>query len=104
MKTPSKFISETYNFWVLAVVPSSSRPDKSYEIRTSKNDGKTYCTCPGWIFKARKGDGLCKHLLAQKKAKPAEELVVYKWEEFVAVKRGIVLNTGGSVSDEVRRK
>lgn len=35
---------------LLAVVPSASDPNKSYEIKQSQNDGVIYCSCPSWIF------------------------------------------------------
>jgi len=108
MTPPNKFIRQTENYWVLAEMESSSSPGKVYEVRTSKNDSKTYCNCPGWIFKARKGDGICKHIAKYQKEKPVEEvIVIYKLDEFLSVKRNIVLNlelgpTGINVS--VRRK
>ena len=81
---------------VLDRVESSSTPGEFYEIRTSHRDGKTYCTCKGWIFKARKGDGVCKHIrkyLNKKNFKTTEEakLVIYKLDEFLAVKRANTL-------------
>jgi len=80
---------------VLDTVESSSSPGTFYEIRTSHRDGKTYCTCPGWIHKARKSDGICKHIAAymqrmKRVAKTVAEvpkLVIYKLDEFLAVKR-----------------
>lgn len=103
--TPRNFERETDKYYVLRTVASKSNPSLSYEIRTSKQDKKTYCTCPGWIHKARKGDGLCKHLL-EFKAKTFEPVVVYKWDEFVSVKRGVSLITDAEVSKNVsvRRK
>lgn len=103
---PKEFVSQTSNYWVLAVVPSSSG-NGSYELRTSKNDGKTYCTCLGWIHKARKGDGVCKHIAAFKKQKPAEAVTVYSFDEFVKVKRTLAIITDAEVSTaetKVRRK
>ena len=77
---------------VLEVVKSESNPDKEYEIRKSHQDGKTYCTCPGWIFKARKGDGICKHIRAY--MDKGFKVVVMKLEEFLEVRRGGKLSTG----------
>lgn len=92
MTPPKEFVFQTPNYWVLAEVPSSSG-NGTYEIRTSKNDSKTYCTCKGWIFKARKGDGICKHIAQYKRAKPAEAVVVYSFDEFVRVKRSLAIVT-----------
>ena len=83
---------------VLKQVESSSRPGKFYEIRKSHQDGKTYCTCPGWIFKARKGDGICKHIHEYMQEDNHVEVVVYKLEEFLAVQRG------GLILDDVKVK
>ena len=73
-------------FDILEVVESASRPGKTYEIRKSKQDGKTYCTCPAWIFQARKGNGICKHIAAYI-ARVGETVVVYGIEEFMTLKR-----------------
>lgn len=35
---------------LLAVVPSSSNPSVSYEVKRSQVDGVTYCSCPSWKF------------------------------------------------------
>ena len=102
MTTPDKFVRETEHYWVLAEEESESRPGKFYEIRTSKRDGKTYCNCPSWIFKARKGDGICKHIANYKRHQPEAPVVVYKFDEFVAVKRGIALMQGGAVKTDVK--
>lgn len=99
-------VSETGNYWVLARVPSSSSAEV-YELRTSKNDGKTYCTCKGWIFKARKGDGICKHIAGFKREQPAEQVIVYSFDEFIKVKRAItIIDDMPDVSKQinVRRK
>jgi hypothetical protein len=96
---PKEFVSETPNYWVLARVPSSSS-DEVYELRTSKNDAKTYCTCKGWVFKARKGDGVCKHIAAFKKQKPQEQVTVYSFDEFVRVKRTLAIVTGPATTSE----
>jgi predicted nucleic acid-binding Zn finger protein len=104
MTPPRTFVRETKNYWVLAEVPSDSS-DQVYEIRTSKNDEKTYCTCKGWIFKARKGDGICKHIRRFKQEQPEQEVVVYKLDEFLAVKRTLVLDDdAGSVRKTVKTK
>jgi len=99
---PSKFIRETDAFYVLADMPSESNPAKSYELRTSKRDGKTYCVCPAWIHKARKGDGICKHIAAFNRTVPVP-VVVYNFDEFVKVKRGIhLICDTKSVESEVK--
>jgi hypothetical protein len=103
---PKATIRETENYWVLAEEESSSSPGTFHEVRTSKRDGKTYCTCKGWVFGARKGNGICKHIRAFKMRAPAEPLVIMNFEEFVAVKRGIQLISDGAVkaNASVRRK
>lgn len=71
---------------VLARVKSTSNPDKTYEIRKSNRDGKTYCTCPGWIHKARKTEGgMCKHLAKYiyEQAKEGVTVVAMKFSDFV---------------------
>jgi hypothetical protein len=105
MVKSTRFERETEKFFILRTVPSKSNPNISYEIRTSKQDGKTYCTCPGWIHKARKSDGLCKHILSFK-AETFEPIAVYKFDEFVSVKRGLSLTSDAEVSKNVsvRRK
>jgi hypothetical protein len=74
---------------VLIVVRSESNPDKTYEIRTSHQDGKTYCTCPGWIFKARKGDGICKHIAAYRRSNPENQVVIMTSDDFENFRRAI---------------
>ena len=47
---------------VLARVPSSSNPSKSYEIRKGA-DGVCFCTCPSWRFqKNSPSNRTCKHI------------------------------------------
>lgn len=49
---------------VLEVVPSSSNPHKSYEIRRG-HDHNVYCTCPAWKFqRVPAASRTCKHLIA----------------------------------------
>ena len=74
---------------VLAVVKSKSNPDKTYEIRRSHQDGKTYCTCLGWIFKARNGDGICKHIKEYMAAKPETPIVVMTHIDYENFKRAL---------------
>ena len=74
---------------VLIVVKSESNPDKTYEIRKSHQDGKTYCTCPGWIFKARKGDGICKHIKAYQASNPTTKVVIMTHEDFENFRRAL---------------
>jgi hypothetical protein len=88
----------------LDTVESSSHPGKFYEIRKSHQDGKTYCTCPGWIFKARKGDGVCKHIAAY--MKKGYKVVVYKLEEFLEVKRArpVLYDINGNIDRGIELK
>lgn len=75
----------SHPYEVLKRVESSSSPGKFYEIRKSHQDGKTYCSCPSWIFQARKGDGICKHIAAY--MKEGFDVVVMNITEFLEVKR-----------------
>ena len=48
---------------VLARIPSSSNPSKSYEVRLGA-DGNLYCQCPSWRFqKNSPTNRSCKHLV-----------------------------------------
>ena len=71
---------------VLESYPSSKDPDFMWEVRRSHYDGKVYCTCPGWIFQARKKDGICKHirmyLAALKGKNPDATIQIYTIEEY----------------------
>lgn len=59
-----KATTMTTNATILATVPSSSNPLKSYDIRLGK-DGNVYCTCPAWKYqKKHPHDRTCKHLKA----------------------------------------
>ena len=69
---------------ILETVASESTPGKEYHIIQGK-DGKVYCDCPSWIFKARKSNGLCKHLVAY--VARGNQVVVYGIEEFMTLKR-----------------
>jgi len=92
-------------YTVLLVVKSESRPDVTYEIRESHQDGKTYCTCPSWIFKARKGDGICKHIAAYKLSNPATKVVVMSHTDYENFKRALpTLAIKRVKSTEVRRQ
>jgi len=101
IKTPSSFIREKAGiYWVLAEYPSKSSPGKMYEVRTSQRDGKTYCSCRGWVAALNKqrwtkvkGDAECCHIKAYKKQKPTETIVIMDFDAFVSVKRGIPLST-----------
>ena len=49
---------------LLAVIPSSTNPLKSYQIRRG-GDGNVYCTCPAWKFqKLSPKERTCKHIKA----------------------------------------
>ena len=91
------------SYEVLEVVQSESNPNKTYEIRKSHRDGKTYCTCPGWIFKARKGDGKCKHIIAY--IKEGFNVVVMSIEDFLEIKRAKPMLGDTTVGDvDVKRR
>lgn len=100
IKTPTSFIREKPGiYWVLAEYESKSSPGKLYEVRTSQRDGKTYCTCRGWVAELNKqrwkkvkgGEACCCHIKEYRKQKPTETIVVMDFDSFVAVKRGISL-------------
>jgi hypothetical protein len=75
---------------VLHTFPAS-KGDAVWEVRRSNHDGKVYCTCPGWVFKARQTTGVCKHIAAYlamlKKDRPGETISVYTWDEYQEVLR-----------------
>jgi predicted nucleic acid-binding Zn finger protein len=106
---PAKFIRQREGFyWVLAEYESKSEPGKIYEVRTSMRDGKTYCTCRGWVCSLNKskvtgGEALCKHIMLFRAAEPAEPIIIMDFESFAAVRRGIPLNIkSGKVGNEVK--
>lgn len=70
---------------VLHVAPSKSTPGVTYEIRKSHQNGKTYCTCPAWVFKARKGNGICKHIAEYMKT--GHVVVLMTMEDYLMAKR-----------------
>lgn len=84
---------------ILETVPSSTTPGKEYHIIRGK-DGKIYCDCPGWIFKARKGDGKCKHIIAY--MKKGFQVVVMDIEEFLSVKRASLMLDDVDVKNKVK--
>ena len=96
---PTNFIRERAGYyWVLAEYESRSSPGKFYEVRTSQRDGKTYCTCKGWVGALNKlrrigskADVMCCHIELFREQRPAETIAVMNFEDFVHVKRGIVL-------------
>jgi hypothetical protein len=52
----------------LMSVPSSSNPDKSYDVKLGK-DGNVYCSCPAWRFqKLHPHQRTCKHIKAAQAA------------------------------------
>lgn len=53
----------------------SEYPPK-HEVRISKH-GTLYCKCPDYAFRARKGDGLCKHALFAQ----VSDLAIPKFED-----------------------
>lgn len=103
MATPKKFMRETSNFWVLSEYKSKSNPAaKAYEVRTSKNDGKTYCTCRGWIVALNAGHSVCTHIRQFKAGKEAEPIELMDFESFAKVKRGLSLTTDAEVGSDTK--
>ena len=74
---------------VLETVESESHRGTFYEIRKSHQDGKTYCTCPAWVFKARKGDGVCKHIAAYRSRHTEENVVVMTHADYQEFRRAM---------------
>jgi len=113
MTEPQNYKHQTENFWVLEYYKSSSS-DKNYEVRTSKRDHKTYCTCRGWIVKLNQSKvtgkpAECKHIkmykaLLKTSATPqaAEAVVVYNFDEFIAVKRSLDLTPDGKTGSSIK--
>ena len=109
-RKPEAFVRESENYWILQEYESKSS-SSIHEVRTSKNDGKTYCTCRGWIVKLNQsketgGRPECTHIKQFRKNKKAVAIEVMNFEDFANVKRGIQLiddaKVGGNV--KVRRQ
>lgn len=99
--TDNKGVYHPYE--ILDRVESSSSPGKFYEIRMSKQDGKCYCLCKAWIFKARKGDGKCKHILAY--ISRGFEVTVMSIVDFLEIKRARpLMEPAKKLSDTVNVK
>lgn len=113
---PKKFLRETDHYWVLGEEPSDSSDDV-YEIRTSKRDGRTYCSHstwyqtlqPWWVAKGHKL-GVCKHMerfFSRQKALPpeeVEEIVTYDLDSWAVAKRSMVTEKTGKLGAvKVRR-
>jgi hypothetical protein len=110
MTKPSKFLRETEHYWVLEEYQSKSEPGKIYEVRISKRDEKTYCTCRGWIVKLNQSkrtglEAVCKHITIFRSTNKAEKIVVYTLDEFNSVKRSCPMLMTAKVDDgtEFRR-
>lgn len=112
---PTNFIREREGYyWVLAEYESWSEPGKFYEVRTSQRDGKTYCTCRGWIGALNKlrrigskGEAVCCHIELFREQRPAEPIIAMNFEDFVHVKRGIALGNTIIINPQtatIRRK
>jgi hypothetical protein len=88
---------------VIATVPSSSNPDKSYEIRMG-HDGNVYCSCPAWRNQKKPpAERVCKHMqklskqiatVAAKMRKTKEDLDARPATEFRRL-AGLVSATNG---------
>ena len=109
IQAPKTFLRDTKKdgstavYWVLAEYLSKSSPNKpAYEVRTSKQDGKTYCTCRGWIVALNAGHSLCTHIKQYKQGKTAEPIVLMDFEAFASVKRGLVLTDDATVANNVK--
>jgi hypothetical protein len=102
---------ETESYFIVDQYPSSSSPGKIHEVRTSKRDGKTYCSCRGWIVKLNQqkaggGPAICTHIaqyMSKQKttAKPVE-VIVMDFESFASVKRGIAITSDAKVASNVK--
>ena len=108
---PANFIREREGYyWVLAEYESKSSPGKMYEVRTSKRDGKTYCTCRGWVaalnrqrFGGVKGEAVCCHIEEYRRSgKATEPIIIMDFEDFVHVKRGIALGVSKEIPTDVK--
>lgn len=95
---------------VLAEFESESSPGKFHQVRTADSDGKTYCTCRGWIqalnqSKLRGGEAVCRHI-AEFRSKPeAKPIVIMDFESFARVSRGIPIKLSNkTVGDVVQVK
>ena len=109
-RKPDSFLREkTGIYWVLEEYLSKSNPNKPpYEVRTSQQDGKTYCTCRGWIVKLNQsketgGRPECTHIKQFRKVKREVTIEVMNFEEFAAVKRGIPIITETASVDTTTR-
>ena len=91
---PTKFIRENDDHWILAeYIPSKpvyyktgekKGQKKLWEIRTSKNDESTYCSCPNWVTRLHSdGDKNCKHLLLFKAEQPTETIVMMNTDGYL---------------------
>ena len=96
IKAPTKFLRDTKLdgspavYWVLAEYGSKSNPSApKHEVRTSKQDGKTYCTCRGWVVALNAGHSICTHIRQYQSGKEAEPIVVMDFESYAVVRRGI---------------
>lgn len=105
MNPPKTFVSEKPGiYWVLKTYKSKSDPGKKpYEVRTSQRDGKTYCTCRGWIVALNAGHSVCCHI---RDYKTTAEVVVMNKEDFESFRRGInLLDTDLPIDDApIRRR
>jgi hypothetical protein len=117
IQAPKKFIRETDHYWVIGEEPSDSS-DEVYEIRTSKRDGRTYCSHSTWYqtlhdWWVRKGHkrGVCKHMdrffakqtkLVKEAVVEAAEVLLYDLETWAVAKRAIVTDKAGKLKDEVK--
>lgn len=96
-------LRETPVYWVLAEYPSKSSPGTVHQVRTSKQDGRTYCTCRGWVVKLNqnKGEAICTHIAQYKKSNATKVITVYDMESYLVFTRGPRIIDGGPVSESV---
>ena len=116
MVAPKKFLRETDHYWVIGEEPSDSSDDV-YEIRTSKRDGRTYCSCPFWYRTLQPrwsgAQGICKHLrrFMDKQATKTlaypdevEQVTVYDLDSWAVAKRTMTTEKAGKLGAvKVRR-
>jgi hypothetical protein len=94
---------------VLDEFESESAPGTFHQIRTSDADGRTYCTCQGWVGALNrmrklglKGEARCKHIEDYRRRPDARPMVIHDFDSFASVRRGIHIKlTKKTLANEV---